>query len=194
MPKGKTRRAVYFNKDQKNAIIRQNMGMITKIVNKFYHSFQGMDNVNYDVKQDLVQEGVLGLLKSLERYDPDKGVKISSFAYYFIFSAIQSFVAANFGVCRQPHTKISNNFANYGDSTYDSLPEESSGVDFDVALDGEYEELYARIAVLPSIEQACLLYAYGITKELDQKLMPLCEFLANNAILRLRFLDDNINV
>ncbi len=191
-----TRRAVYFTSPQKEQIIKKNMGMINKIVSKFYHNFKGMDDVNYNVKDDMVQEGVLGLLKALEKYDPEKGVKISSFAYFFIFSAIQQFVAGNFGVCRQPHDKISNDYKTFGDDTSELIPERylTYDIDLDESLDGPYGDLYSKLSVLPVIERECLMHSYGMRKDLDPKLMPLSEFLTNTAIIRLKAIYDNIKV
>lgn len=191
-----TRRAVYFTGLQKENLIKKHMGMINKIVSKFYHNFKGMDDINYSVKDDMVQEGILGFLKALEKYDPEKGVKISSFAYFFIFSAVQQFVAGNFGVCRQPHDKISNDYKVFGDDTSELIPERylTYDIDYDNTLDGQYGDLYSKLEVLPMIERECLMYTYGLRKNLDPRLMPLTEFLTNTAIIRLKAIYDNIEV
>lgn len=44
---------------------------------------------------DLIQEGNLGLLKAIERFDPDKGERLSSYAKYWILSGIQRAIAGH---------------------------------------------------------------------------------------------------
>jgi RNA polymerase primary sigma factor len=38
---------------------------------------------------DLIQEGILGLLQALNRFDPDRGTRFSSYAYFYIKQAVR---------------------------------------------------------------------------------------------------------
>ncbi len=61
---------------------------------------------NYGLpEEDLVQEGNIGLLKALNRYDPDKGARFGVFALYWIKAEIQEFVIRNWRIVRVATTK-----------------------------------------------------------------------------------------
>ncbi len=43
---------------------------------------------------DLIQEGNIGLMKAVKRYDPDRGVRLVSFALHWIRAEIHEYVCA----------------------------------------------------------------------------------------------------
>lgn len=43
---------------------------------------------NIELKQDMIQEGMLALIKAVDKFDPDKGFKFSTFAYHKIHGQI----------------------------------------------------------------------------------------------------------
>lgn len=49
---------------------------------------------------DLMQEGNLGLMQATDRFDPDRGVRFSTYAIWWIRAAIQDFVLRNWSVVR----------------------------------------------------------------------------------------------
>ncbi|HET9599705.1 MAG TPA: sigma-70 family RNA polymerase sigma factor [Anaeromyxobacteraceae bacterium] len=49
---------------------------------------------------DLVQEGNLGLLRAVEKFDPDRGVRLASYAAWWIRAYIQSAVARSHALAR----------------------------------------------------------------------------------------------
>ena len=49
---------------------------------------------------DLMQEGNLGLMQAAARFDPDRGVRFSTYAVWWIRAAIQDFVLRNWSVVR----------------------------------------------------------------------------------------------
>ena len=49
---------------------------------------------------DLVQEAVIGLMKAAERFDPDRGVRFSSYATWWIKASLQDFVLRNHALVR----------------------------------------------------------------------------------------------
>lgn len=56
--------------------------------------------------EDLVQEGALGLVKAVERFDPERGLRFSTFASWWIRATIQRAVAAKSRTIRLPHAKF----------------------------------------------------------------------------------------
>ncbi|MBK8173762.1 MAG: RNA polymerase factor sigma-32 [Rhodospirillales bacterium] len=49
---------------------------------------------------DLVQEGTLGLVQAVRRFDPDRGVRLSTYAMWWIRSAIQEHVFKSWSIVR----------------------------------------------------------------------------------------------
>ncbi|MEQ1915565.1 MAG: RNA polymerase sigma factor RpoH [Gallionella sp.] len=54
---------------------------------------------------DLIQEGNIGLMKAVKRYDPDRGVRLVSFALHWIRAEIQEFVVRNWRMVKIATTK-----------------------------------------------------------------------------------------
>jgi RNA polymerase sigma-32 factor len=49
---------------------------------------------------DLVQEGMVGLMQASERFEPERGVRFSTYASWWIRSAIQDFILRNWSIVR----------------------------------------------------------------------------------------------
>ena len=54
---------------------------------------------------DLVQEGNVGLMKAVKRFDPDKGVRLVSFAVHWIKAEIHEFILKNWRIVKVATTK-----------------------------------------------------------------------------------------
>lgn len=54
---------------------------------------------------DLIQEGNIGLMKAVKRYDPEKNVRLLSFAIYWIRAEIHEFVIKNWKIVKVATTK-----------------------------------------------------------------------------------------
>ncbi len=81
-----------FERAQKNdreairKIVEENYGLVVSMARKY------SANGNFD---DLVQEGLIGLLKAIEKYDPNLGWKFSTFATWWIRDEIMRFILKN---------------------------------------------------------------------------------------------------
>jgi len=54
---------------------------------------------------DLIQEGNVGLMKAVKRFDPNKGVRLVSFAVHWIKAEIHEFILRNWRIVKIATTK-----------------------------------------------------------------------------------------
>lgn len=65
--------------------------------------------------EDTIAEGVVGLLEAIERFDPARGVRLSTYAGHWIRARVQRFVLANRGIVASPDTRAARRvFAQIG--------------------------------------------------------------------------------
>jgi len=56
-------------------------------------------------QQDLIQEGTVGLMKAVRRFDPDVGVRLVSFAVHWIKAEMHEFILRNWRIVKVATTK-----------------------------------------------------------------------------------------
>ena len=56
-------------------------------------------------QQDLIQEGTIGLMKAVRRFDPDIGVRLVSFAVHWIRAEIHEYILRNWRIVKVATTK-----------------------------------------------------------------------------------------
>src|SRR5216110_3844280 len=54
---------------------------------------------------DLIQEGNIGLMKAVKRFDPERGVRLASFAIHWIKAEIHEFILRNWRMVKIATTK-----------------------------------------------------------------------------------------
>ena len=65
------------------------------------HGYKG-----YGLEQeDLIQEGTIGLMKAVKRFNPNKNVRLASFAVYWIRAEIHEFIFKNWKIVKVATTK-----------------------------------------------------------------------------------------
>lgn len=69
-------------------LVLANLRLVIKIAMEYRSAYQNV--------MDLIQEGNLGLMKAVSKYDPDKGAKLSYYASWWIRSYILKFILDNF--------------------------------------------------------------------------------------------------
>ena len=62
--------------------------------------------IGYGLPQaDLIQEGNIGLMKAVKRFDPDRGVRLVSFAMHWIKAEMHEYIVRNWRLVKIPTTE-----------------------------------------------------------------------------------------
>lgn len=78
--------------DAARRLVLSNLRLVVKIALEYRRSWTNL--------LDLVQEGNLGLLQAVQRFDPDLGVKLASYAAYWIRAYILKYLIDNIRIVR----------------------------------------------------------------------------------------------
>ncbi len=73
-------------------LVLANLRLVVKIAMEYRSAWQNV--------MDLIQEGNIGLMKAVSKYNPQKGAKLSYYASWWIRSYILKFILDNFGLIK----------------------------------------------------------------------------------------------
>ena len=136
--------------DARNQLLQANLSFIQKQANKIGGQ-SGSGRIDVD---DLIQEGCLGLMKAISRFDPERGTKFLTYAVWWIRKFMQetvSIVLADDEVCLSELEEFSL------PQVYGKSPEQ-------IVLQAEtYAELHNGLGQISARERTYLLYRYGFT-------------------------------
>lgn len=87
----------------KNNFFKRNIRLVTSFA-KTYHS----PTLSFE---DIIQDGNLGLIRAINKFDPDKGCKFSTYASYWIKQNILRSLAYNNDTIRKPYLVVNQKIA-----------------------------------------------------------------------------------
>lgn len=143
----------------RNELVENNLGFIRKTANELWSSQRELNSALLLDREDLVQEGALGLLRCVDTFDPESGGKFLSYAAPAVRNAMldsirersRPFEAQNIG------SRISLESAAHDGTRY--TPEQ-------LYLEREsFEELHAALGRIEPRERGYIEYRFGFDDE-----------------------------
>jgi RNA polymerase sigma-32 factor len=82
----------------KETLVLSNLGLVAKTALTYAPSGISIE--------DLFQEGVIGLMKAIEKFNPDLGYRLGTYASFWILASVQSFVINNWSLVKVGTTTL----------------------------------------------------------------------------------------
>jgi RNA polymerase sigma factor (sigma-70 family) len=131
------------DKRLRNALANRNCKLVTSVVNKFYNK----KPEHKQIRDDLLQEGNFGLISAVEKFDPNRGCRFSTYATWWVRHAINNFL-----LTQDPHVHVPNHVRTAQNKVLRQLRE--SNIDIQEFINGNVRDLGISEKMISSINSS----------------------------------------
>lgn len=124
----------------RNILTNRNCKLVTYVVNKFYNK----KSDHKQIRDDLLQEGNFGLISAVEKFDPHRGFKFSTYATWWIRHAINNYLLS-----LDPHLHVPSHIRTAQNKVLKTMKDKKMG--FKDLVEENAEELGVSEKMLESI-------------------------------------------